>query len=258
MKSRYKNGIRFCLISHKSAPGPSGISYRVIKKLPVEFNEIIVALLNCCLSFSIILTQWKASHIISIPKPQKFEYDITNTRPIALLDTFRKVFTKIMTQRLGSLLKEHSVLKGLNFCGLKGEGTSTPLHIINGLLEDTKEQKKELWLATQDMSKAYDSVSLIGLQKALERIDLLTSFISLILTLFRDRSMKVLTEFSPSASLQAADGVDQGDSISPLLWRIFYDPLLTALQSDPDRGYHISVQWLNDVTDPSSWTEYSN
>ena len=131
-------------LSHKSAPGPSGISYRIIKKLPNEFNELIVALINCCFSFSIMPTQWKASHIIPIPKPQKFAYDITNTRPIALLDTFRKVFTKIMTQRLGGLLKAHSVLKGLNFCGLKGEGTSTPLHIINGLLEDAKEQKKEL------------------------------------------------------------------------------------------------------------------
>ena len=58
---------------------------------------------------------------------------------------------------------EHSVLKRLNFCELKGKGTSIPLHVINSLMEDAKEQKKELWIATQDMSKAYDSISLQGL-----------------------------------------------------------------------------------------------
>src|SRR6266496_6214812 len=93
-------------LSNKSALGPSGISYRILKKLPEEFNSLIVALINCCFSLSIVLTQWKASHIIPIPKPQKFAYDITNTRLIALLDTFQKVSTKIMTQRLSYLLTE--------------------------------------------------------------------------------------------------------------------------------------------------------
>ena len=75
-------------LSNKSAPGPSGISYRILKKLPIEFNTLIVDLVNCCFSLNIVPMQWKVSHIIPIPKPQKFTYDINNTRPIALLDTF--------------------------------------------------------------------------------------------------------------------------------------------------------------------------
>src|SRR6266542_6065989 len=98
-------------LSNKSAPGPSGINYRILKQLPIEFNTLIVDLINCCFSLSIVPTQWKASHIIPIPKPQKFIYDINNTRLIALLDTFQKVSTKIKTQRLSYLLTEHSVLK---------------------------------------------------------------------------------------------------------------------------------------------------
>ena len=81
-------------------------------------------------------------------------------------------------QRLSFLLKEHSILKGYNFCDLKGEEMSSPLHIINGLMENVKEQKKEMQIVTQDMRKAYDSVSLQGLQKALRHIDLPEQFIT--------------------------------------------------------------------------------
>ncbi len=57
--------------------------------------------------------------------------------------------------------------------------------------------------------------------------------------------MKVLIEFEPNTQFQAMDGVDQEDSISLLLWCIFYNSLLSALQSDPERGYCIAVQPQN-------------
>src|SRR6266498_3329760 len=109
---------------------------------------------------------------------------MTNTRLIALLDTLRKVTTKLLTNRLSRLLKSTNVLKGLNFCGLKEEGTSDPLQIMNNLMEDAREHNKELWIATQDMRKAYDSVSLKSLKLALLRIDLPAPFVNWISDLF--------------------------------------------------------------------------
>ena len=59
--------------------------------------------------------------------------------------------------------------------------------------------------------------------------------------------MRVITAFGLTNSFSATDGIDQGDSISPLIWRIFYDLLLMALQQDHTRGYHMSVQWPSDI-----------
>ena len=42
-----------------------------------------------------------------------------------------------------------------------------------------------------------------------------------------------------SDGFTAADGIDQGEIISPLLWRIFYDPLLYRLQFATSLGYRI-------------------
>lgn len=80
------------------------------------------------------------------------------------------------------------------------------------------------------MSKAFDSVSLIGLEKALERIKVPGRFTKLMINLFKNRELSVITQFGPAKSFIAGDGIDQGEVISPLLWKIFYDPLLTEVQ----------------------------
>src|SRR4051812_23131209 len=36
------------------------------------------------------------------------------------------------------------------------------------------------------------------------------------------------------------DGIDQGETLSPLWWRIFYDPLLSKLNST-EKGYKMKV-----------------
>src|SRR6266542_2545201 len=103
----------------------------------------------------------------SIPKPEKFSYNISNTRPIALLDVFRKAMTKMATKRLSQILSDNLILTGYNFCGLKEESTVTPLNVLNNIMEDAKEHRKELWILTQDMAKAYDSISMEGLRMSL-------------------------------------------------------------------------------------------
>lgn len=55
--------------------------------------------------------------------------------------------------------------------------------------------------------------------------------------------MRVITAFGPSDCFTAGDGIDQGEVISPLIWRIFYDPLLTRVQHDTSLGYNIEVNW---------------
>ena len=68
--------------------------------------------------------------------------------------------------------------------------------------------------------------------------------------------MQVITAFGLSPSLNAADRIDQSDSIFLLLWRIFYDPLLCALQQDHQRGYCINISWLSHVHNQKEWKNY--
>ncbi|CAB4416101.1 unnamed protein product [Rhizophagus irregularis] len=246
------------LVNTNSAPGPSGIGYAIIKHISDKSSTIILKIINLSLKLGVVPDQWKQSLIHPIPKPQKFDYILANTRPIALLDNIRKSVTKLLTNRLSTILTNNKVLRRLNFCGLKGEDTAIPLRLINDIIEDAREKGRELWVVTQDMMKAYDSVSLESLQIALRRLDIPEKFILWIIGLFKNRQMSVITAFGPSPTFIGGDGIDQGDTISPLLWRIFYDPLLVAIQQacNQQQGYEMVNTWPSDIQDRSTWQQY--
>ena len=68
------------------------------------------------------------------------------------------------------------------------------------------------------------------LEKALRRIKSPEKLSKLILSLFRNRKFQVIIEDGLTDTVMAGDGIDQGETISPILWRIFYDPLLCKIQ----------------------------
>ena len=230
-----------------SAPGLSGIGYTLLKKLGKGAQEYIVNLLNLILQEGIYPKKWKAGMIFPIPKMAEWDLTLQNTRPIMLLEAARKCFIKIIQKRLSVILVEKQILKGLNFAGLPGESTQEPIYTINSLIEETKEKNKELWTLFLDIKKAFDSVNLASLKEALERIRLPQQLIHLMLELFNGREIKIITKFGLTTGFSAKEGIDQGEVISPLLWRIYFDPLLYRLQHSK-LGASIEVDWPIDIT----------
>src|SRR5438552_18699660 len=96
------------------------------------------------------------------------------------------------------------------------------------------------------MAKAFNTVNLKMLKRALHRIKISNKIIKLIIYLFKDRKFRIITENGLTDTVKARDGIDQGETISPLLWRIFYDPLLCKIQDDPKLGYTIKYTWRPD------------
>ena len=111
-----------------------------------------------------------------------------------LLETFRKSFVRIIQKRLSKIFTEHRILEGLNFAGLPGKSTSSPIHIVNNLVEDAKQKKIETWILLQDIKKAFDSVSMESIKRALLRIKAPENLISLILEVYNGRKVRVITK----------------------------------------------------------------
>src|SRR5207237_4380836 len=77
--------------------------------------------------------------------------------------------------------------------------------------------------------------------------------------LYNKRKIKVITKYGLTKEFEAGDGLDQGEVISPLMWRIFYDPLLCTVCKEKDLGYKIDLSWPCDLTTNkiqlSSWQQ---
>src|SRR6266542_314322 len=228
-----------------SAPGASTIGYRMLQQLGTCANTELCKFGKFFFSTGAIPVAWKQSQIHPIPKPKEWQYNLSNTRPIILLECTRKVIVKILTKRLSKICVSNNILQGPNFAGLPGNSTNEPLHIINNIMEDARDNRKELRILFPDMARAFDSVGMVPLEKALRRIRCPERFIKFIINLFSKRSLSIITHYGPTPPFEAGDGIDQGEVMSPLLWRIFYDPLLTRVQHQSDLGYKMNEQLQN-------------
>ncbi|GBC09103.1 hypothetical protein RclHR1_08600001 [Rhizophagus clarus] len=126
----------------------------------------------------------------------------------------------------------HNVLSGGNFARLPDGTYRDPIITLESIIHDANYNNSPLWILSQDISKAFDSVNLIMLKFALEHIRLPASAIMLILSLFMNRLNQVFTAHGDTSSYWVRISIDQGEVISPLLWVIYIDPLLTVLKKE--------------------------
>ncbi|GET04391.1 RNA-directed DNA polymerase from mobile element jockey-like [Rhizophagus clarus] len=217
-------------LPNNKASGPSGISYEMLKNLNEDNQSFLHAFICVCMDLNDIPDEWKKATIFPIPKLKPFFANLTNTRPITLLETPRKAFISLLNRRLSRILKNNNVLKGNQFAALPGNSTFEPIRMINEIIQDAKENNKELWLLSQDLGKAYDRVNIFMLEKAMERIKIPPNFIQIISSLFKNRQNQVITAYGLTDPYNVLIGIDQGEVISPLLWCIYYDPLLCEIE----------------------------
>ncbi|GET52208.1 RNA-directed DNA polymerase from mobile element jockey-like [Rhizophagus irregularis DAOM 181602=DAOM 197198] len=156
--------------------------------------------------------------VFPIPKPHEWKCQLKNTRPITLLEVIRKALVKLFYNRLAPLLASHHVLQGGNFAGLPGGSCRDPIITLESIIHDSVVTKQPLWILSQDISKAFDSVDLSMLRFALQRLRLPQNAIQFLLSLFMSRSNRVITAHGPTPPYRVKIGIDQDSYclVSPL------------------------------------------
>jgi hypothetical protein len=141
------------LLPNGKASGPSKISYEVIKHLPDNIKEGLVILFNLMLQKGYVPHEWKHALLYPILKPKPFEGNLNNTRPIVLLETLRKLLTKIINNRLNRFLSTYNILQYNNQAGVNGTSTIEIIYNIHTIMEHHKTTKQPLYIMLQDLSK---------------------------------------------------------------------------------------------------------
>ncbi|KAG9304895.1 hypothetical protein G9A89_010757 [Geosiphon pyriformis] len=118
---------------------------------------------------------WRKAWVSMISKPYEWEGVLTNTHPIALIETAHKILSKILSDRISSACNEFDVLQGDNFSVLKGTTMQSPIFAIGSVVKNVLEKNRELWLVLQNMCKAYDSVDWEHLERSLIKIKMCNS-----------------------------------------------------------------------------------
>ncbi|KAG9295800.1 hypothetical protein G9A89_009029 [Geosiphon pyriformis] len=150
--------------------------------------NMLLVLLNSCLSCESVPCSWKKKSVL------------TNTRPIALIETARKILFKILSDRISLACSAFDIFRGDNFSVLKGTSTQFPIFAVGSIVKNVLEKDCELWLILQNMKKVYNLVSWEHLSKCLVRIKMCDKFIWF---------FSVMTDFGLMSGYYVHDDLDQ-------------------------------------------------
>ncbi|KAG9297174.1 hypothetical protein G9A89_019455 [Geosiphon pyriformis] len=168
-----------------------------------------------------------------------------NTQSIVLIETARKILSKILSDRILSACSKFGILHDDNFSVLKGTSTQSPVFAVGSVVKNALEKNQELWLVLQNMSKAYNSVGWYYLEASLKHIKICSRFISFFSGIHNNRVNKIMTNFGMSDGYHVHNGLDQDEVFSLLLWRIFYNPLLYEVKRHKHLcGYRIDTKFV--------------
>ncbi|KAI9215841.1 hypothetical protein BC828DRAFT_410100, partial [Blastocladiella britannica] len=98
------------LCAKDKAPGQSGLTLRLFSGAAFDScKPYLLALANACLHHGRVPSTWRHGLIYLIPKTDDgFSGEVTNTRPITLLETFSKLLMKVLLERIHPALIRHS------------------------------------------------------------------------------------------------------------------------------------------------------
>ena len=109
-------------MSNKSAPGPSGIGYKLVKWAFAAHPDFILDIFNATLHLG--HHPWTTAKIVIILKPNKPDYSAAKAyRLVSLLECFGKVLEKIVANCFTSDSNLHNIL-------LKSQFGSQPYHSV--------------------------------------------------------------------------------------------------------------------------------
>ncbi|GES83764.1 ribonuclease H-like domain-containing protein [Rhizophagus clarus] len=241
-------------LPNNKAAGPNGLIYEIWKKFPKNHYDLIINLFNDILKLETIPSRWQEALLYPIPKPEYWNCDLSKTRPIILLDTLRKIFTKVLTQRLQRYLTKTSVLQKTNQAGLQGSSTMEIIFKIQTIIDyhkNTSATRSPFYIMIQDLSKAYDRVNLSLLKLSLNRINLPNSFTTVIINLFNNHKNSIILPTLLSENFDLKMGIIQGEVCSPLLWITYYDPLFEAINKLSNQGITLNASIPKSIHDPN-------
>ena len=219
----------FSSLTKNKAPGPDGISNNLIILSWTQIKPYITSIFKDSLRFGFIPYPWQTSSGIFLFKPsKKQQYLPQNWRTINLCSCLLKMLEKIVLFYLNDHLHIDSSLNSNQLGFRKGRSTEEALHRVVSLIEHTLVKGNFALACFVDIKAAFDSISFHSIIAALEKRGVSKCIISWIVNLLCNR--KVIYSLKGISLLKyMIKGTPQGGVLSPLLWNLVIDSLLSLL-----------------------------
>ncbi len=241
-----------------SSPCPlDGLSIIIFKRCPI-LRTYLATLLSACWLNSYFPRIWRRATVTLIHKKGDTA-DPQNFRPIALQPVLGKILNSCTRNRLWAFLTTNHLLDTTMQKGFwpGTDGVTEHTELLSYLLSNQKKLKRDIYVVLLDLKNAFGEVHHSLIRFSLEHHHIPAETINLIMSQYNSFYLNVSASKCNlnSGPVHVKRGVLQGDTLSPLLFNIVFDSLMSTL-TDPQIQSH-GVLWGDGLT-RSLWTQFAD
>ena len=229
--------IKFILnsLEPKRAPGIDAIPNKLVKLASSVLAEPLSKAINVSLGTSIFPDKAKIASVIPIDKGGLKKNEISNYRPVSLLNCFCKVYEKIISKRIITVM---DTLMSPYLSAYREHFSSQ--HVLIRLLEEWKEKLDNNYVVggtLMDLSKAFDCVPHDLLIAKFNAYGFRRDFLLLLYSYLENRMQCVKINNHSSGLLNVLSGVPQGSVLGPILFNVFFNDFFYFFEKENVHNY---------------------
>lgn len=204
-------------ISSWKAPGPDGFQAGFYKRSWDQIGRSVFGFVQDIFNGGAIREETLEALLVLVPKISKPSH-IKDFRPIALCNVNIKLVNKVIADRVKVLLREMINANQSSF--IPGRQSLDNVIICQEIIHSLRHTKarKEGMILELDMEKAYDRMEWSFVEETLRGINLPGSLVSMIMSLIRRSSCRLIWNGEATDSIKPTRGLRQGDPLSPYIF----------------------------------------
>ena len=220
-----------CSFDSYKSPGMDGIMPIHLQKAREIIGEHLTVLFKASLRFGYLPKDWLTAKVVFIPKPGKPTYDVPKSfRPICLTSFMLKTMERIIDWSLKQETFNSIPLNRFQYAYQAGKSTTAALHQLVWRIEKALEQGQYALGLFLDVEGAFSVVPTTSFLEGMDNFTVSPPIYRWVERLLKSREV-VASSQGAEKYCQAMGGTPQGGVLSPSLWNMAINSLLTKLQT---------------------------
>jgi len=213
-------------------PGSDGLPKEFYERFFRLFGGDFVHVINQACEDGLLSPSQRLGYITLLCKDKTHADQLSNWRPVSLLNVDYKIVSKSLSNRLRKVLGD--VVQCDQTCSIPGRSAQDNIHLLRNAYEYCSDTQSSGIFVSYDQAKAFDRVSQDYLTRVLTAFGFGDNFKRWIKLLYTDIYSRVLVNGYLSDFIRILRSLRQGCGLSALLYVLCIEPLANCIRLSPD------------------------